>query len=185
LRPLYDDRARTAAAATRDYVVELDTDGAPALSVFGGKLTTFRRLAEHALARLAPYLPGMGPPWTAASVLPGGEGVAPGGAAALAGELAHDYPRLDAATAARLAAAYGAEARHILDRPQGADLGNGLSEAELDWLAAEEWARGAEDVLWRRTKLGIGAPPGMAAAIEARLSRAGAAGVRAPQTTGR
>ena len=101
VRPLYDDHAANAAAATRDYVLELDAaGGAPALSVFGGKVTTHRRLAEHALARLGPWLKDAGPPWTAGSVLPGGEGMPAGGPAALAAELRRDYPFLaDARTA--------------------------------------------------------------------------------------
>jgi glycerol-3-phosphate dehydrogenase len=73
VRPLYEDRARSASAVTRDYVFDLDTAGAPALSIFGGKLTTHRRLAEHLLARLAPYLPEAGPAWTTRSLLPGGD----------------------------------------------------------------------------------------------------------------
>jgi glycerol-3-phosphate dehydrogenase len=159
VRPLYEDRARSAAAVSRDYVFDLDVAGPPALSVFGGKLTTFRRLAEHALARLAPYLPGIGPPWTASSVLPGGEGLA-GGAAGLGAELAHDYPFLDRRTSARLAEGYGAEARGILGGARrladlGHNFGHGLSEAELRWLVEHEWARTAEDVLWRRSKLGL------------------------------
>jgi glycerol-3-phosphate dehydrogenase len=169
VRPLYEDHAKSAAAVTRDYVFDLDTvdhsrAGAPALSVFGGKLTTHRRLAEHALERLLPYLPEAGPKWTAGSVLPGGAGLPAGGVAALAGELARQYRFLDAATAARLAESYGIDAREILGdagsaAALGRDFGQGLSEAELRWLVTQEWARTAEDVLWRRTKLGLGATP--------------------------
>ncbi len=168
VRPLYDDRARNAASVTRDYVFDLDVDamaaGAPALSIFGGKLTTYRRLAEHALARLAPYLPKAGPPWTAGSVLPGGDGLPAGGVAALAADLSRRYPFLDAATAARLAESYGSAAHEILGDAQslealGRDFGHGLSEAELRWLVDREWARTADDVLWRRTKLGLRMTP--------------------------
>src|SRR5262249_58847765 len=84
-----------------------------------------------------------------------GDGVAPGGAAALAVELAREHPGLAAATAERLARAYGTDARQILAGPPGADLGGGLSEGELDWLARQEWAETVDDVLWRRTKLGL------------------------------
>ncbi|MBV9586850.1 MAG: glycerol-3-phosphate dehydrogenase, partial [Alphaproteobacteria bacterium] len=155
VRPLYEDRARSASAVTRDYVFDLDTAAAPALSIFGGKLTTHRRLAEHALARLAPFLPETGPAWTAPSPLPGGEDLPAGGVAAFAAELARDYPELDLATADRLARSYGSEARQILQRPRGQDFGHGFCEAELRWLVEKEWAQTAEDVLWRRTKLGL------------------------------
>jgi glycerol-3-phosphate dehydrogenase len=152
VRPLYDDRARTAAAVTRDYVFEIDAEGPPVLSVFGGKLTTYRRLAEAALTRLARYLPPMGPAWTAGSVLPGGDEPPP--------DLKSRYPFLDAATAVRLAESYGTEARRILGDARcpedlGRDFGHGLTEAELRWMIDREWARTAEDVLWRRSKLGL------------------------------
>ena len=157
VRPLYEDSARDASAVSRDYHLEIDEAGAPALSIFGGKLTTFRRLAETALARLARHLPRMGTPWTAASVLPGGEDWPSGGAAAVAAELRRDHRLLDDATALRLAGTYGTDARTFLAEGPGPDLGTGLSAAELRWLVREEWARTVEDVLWRRTKLGLGA----------------------------
>jgi len=164
VRPLYEDRARNAAAVSRDYVFDLDTSGAPALSIFGGKLTTHRRLAEHALTRLAPCLPAAGPPWTAGSILPGGGGLPAGGIAGLAGDLSRRYPFLAATTAARLAESYGSDSYRILGAATGAadlgrDFGQGLGEAELRWLVEREWARTAEDVLWRRTKLGLSATP--------------------------
>ena len=142
VRPLHEDRARNAAAVSRDYVFDVDIDGAgagaPALSIFGGKLTTYRRLAEHVLARLAPYLPGAGPPWTAGSVLPGGD-LPTGGVAALAAALSRRYPFLAAATAQRLAKSYGSDSCRILgDATSAAALGRafgqGLSETELRWL---------------------------------------------------
>jgi len=164
VRPLYEDRARDAASVSRDYVLDLDVAGAPALTIFGGKLTTHRRLAEHALARLLPYLPGAGPPWTAGSILPGGDGFPAGGVAALAAELSRRYRFLAAATAERLAEGYGSDAYRILgDATSAAALGRaigpGMTEAELRWLIGREWARTAEDVLWRRTKLGLAATP--------------------------
>ncbi|HEX3952906.1 MAG TPA: glycerol-3-phosphate dehydrogenase [Stellaceae bacterium] len=154
VRPLYEDRASNASAVTRDYVFDLDTQGAPALSVFGGKLTTYRRLAEHAMERLAPHLPQAGAPWTANSILPGGDD--PLGPQ----ELRRLYPFLDAMTAVRLAEAYGGEARQFLGAARseadlGAAFGAGFSEAELRWLIGNEWAETADDVLWRRTKLGL------------------------------
>ena len=172
VRPLYDDRAKTAAAVTRDYVFDLDVAGPPALAIFGGKLTTHRRLAEQALARLAAFLPQMGPPWTAGSVLPGGEGLPEGGAGALADELARRHPLLGTGAAARLAASYGSDARHIFGRAGlGRDFGHGLSEAELRWLVAREWAQCADDVLWRRTKLGLRLAPAEVAAVANLLAR--------------
>jgi len=164
VRPLYEDRAKSAASVSRDYVLDLDVAGAPALTIFGGKLTTHRRLAEHALARLAPYLPEAGAPWTAGSLLPGGDGVPAGGVAALAAELSRRYPFLAAATAARLAGSYGSDVYRILgDATSAADLGRafgpGMTEVELRWLIEREWARTADDVLWRRTKLGLSATP--------------------------
>ena len=160
VRPLYENGARNAASVSRDYVFDLDKAGAPALSVFGGKLTTHRRLAEQALAKLAPYLHDAGPPWTAGSVLPGGELLPKAGVAALAAELARRYAFLDAATAARLAENYGSDAREILGNARskgalGRDYGPGLSDAEVHWLIDREWAQTQEDVLWRRTKLGL------------------------------
>jgi glycerol-3-phosphate dehydrogenase len=135
------------------------------LSIFGGKLTTYRRLAEHALSKLAHFLPEAGPPWTASSVLPGGEGLPQGDIASLAGELRREYPFLTDATAYRLARSYGAEARRISATGPGRDFGQGLTEAELRWLVEHEWARTAEDVLWRRTKLGLRVTPAEAQAV--------------------
>ncbi|MBV8889479.1 MAG: glycerol-3-phosphate dehydrogenase [Alphaproteobacteria bacterium] len=178
VRPLYDDGKGDASAVTRDYVFDLDRSGPPALSIFGGKLTTYRRLAEHALARLAPYLPDAGPAWTAGSVLPGGEG-AP---ARRSGEaLRRDYPFLDAFTAARLARGYGADAWQILGKAGrvdglGDDFGQGLTRREVDWLVTREWARTADDVLWRRSKLGLRLSAAQAGELQAYLDRSPAAG---------
>ncbi|HKS89836.1 MAG TPA: glycerol-3-phosphate dehydrogenase, partial [Stellaceae bacterium] len=170
VRPLYDDRAGNASAVTRDYVFDLDTHGPPALSIYGGKLTTHRRLAEHALARLAPYLPNAGPAWTAGSVLPGGD-LPAGGAAALAAELAREHPSLIAETAARLVESYGSEARQVLGDDPGDDLGGGLTQAELRWLCGREWARTGEDVLWRRTKLGLRMTPEQVRGVEREIGK--------------
>ena len=159
VRPLHDDRAKNVAAVTRDYLLDLDTRGPPVLSVFGGKITTYRRLAEHALEKLQRFLPGKGGAWTAKAPLPGGD-LPAGGATALAAELAAAHPWLDAVTSARLARSYGSEARRLLDgarRPEdlGQAFGGGLTAREVDWLVAEEWAATPEDILWRRSKLGL------------------------------
>jgi len=162
VRPLYDDGASEAKAATRDYVFELDTPGgAPLLSIYGGKITTYRRLAEEALERLAPYLRSAKAKegWTAKSPLPGGD-MDVSAIPALSAELQRAYPFLNAAIANRLAHAYGTRATKVLGTAKSlADLGKsfgaGLTEREVRYLMAVEWARTAEDIVWRRSKLGL------------------------------
>jgi glycerol-3-phosphate dehydrogenase len=175
LRPLHDDRARNAAAVTRDYLLDLDTAGPPALSVFGGKITTYRRLAEHALEKLQRFLPAARGPWTATAPLPGGD-LPEGGAAALATTLLAERPWLGEERAARLARSYGSEALRLLGEARrpgdlGRDFGAGLSQREVDWLVAEEWAVTAEDILWRRSKLGLVLTPAAQAALAEYLAR--------------
>ncbi len=159
VRPLYDDGAKSATAATRDYVLSLDQGGAPLLSVFGGKITTHRKLAEHALEKLVPFFPKAKAAWTAGVALPGGDFPVRGFDALVAG-LARDYPFLTPFHARRLARAYGTEARAILGSATalsdlGHDFGATLTEVEIRWLMAKEYARTAEDVVWRRSKLGL------------------------------
>ena len=161
VRPLRQDGASKAQEATRDYVLELHAPAGapPLLSVFGGKLTTYRRVAEAVLARLARFFPGLRPAWTAPAPLPGGD-FPWDGAAAVGRELAARYPFLAAATVARLVRAYGTRAGDMLgDAHVEADLGQtfgaDLTQREVDWLVREEWARTADDVLWRRSKLGL------------------------------
>jgi glycerol-3-phosphate dehydrogenase len=162
VRPLYDDGASEAKAATRDYVFELDTPGgAPMLSIYGGKITTYRRLAEEALERLAPYLRSAKAKegWTGKSPLPGGD-MDVSAVAALTAELIRNYPFLASAQASRLAHAYGTRAAKVLGSAKSlADLGQsfgaGLTEREVRYLMAHEWARSAEDIVWRRSKLGL------------------------------
>jgi glycerol-3-phosphate dehydrogenase len=160
VRPLHDDGTRSATAATRDYTLAIDRSaGAPVLNVFGGKITTYRRLAEAALDKIAGVLPVRGGRWTAGMPLPGGDFPVDGVDALIAGLLA-DYPFLTEPWARRLVRAYGTEARAILGAARspgdlGRDFGATLTEAEVRWLMAREYARSAEDVLWRRTKLGL------------------------------
>lgn len=162
VRPLYDDGASEAKAATRDYVLALDAaEGVPLLSIYGGKITTYRRLAEEAMEHLAPYLPGRNARegWTASAPLPGGD-IDVSAFPALAGQLVRDYPFLTAAHASRLAHAYGTRAVKLLGGAKSmADLGRAfgatLTEREVDYLMTQEWARTAEDVVWRRSKLGL------------------------------
>jgi glycerol-3-phosphate dehydrogenase len=162
VRPLYDDGASEAKAATRDYVFELDTPGgAPLLSIYGGKITTYRRLAEEALERLEPYLRSSKAKqgWTGKAALPGGD-MDVSAVAALTAELVRKYSFLPTAHANRLAHAYGTRASKVLGTAKSmADLGQSfgatLTESEVRYLMANEWACTAEDVAWRRTKLGL------------------------------
>ncbi|WP_420023680.1 glycerol-3-phosphate dehydrogenase [Cereibacter azotoformans] len=159
VRPLYDDGAQSATAATRDYVLSLDTQGPPLLSVFGGKITTYRRLAESAMARLAPHFPQARGPWTARVALPGGD-FPWDGAPALAEALRRDFPFLGERWALRLVRAYGTDARNLLGSARnaldlGREFGATLTETEVRWLMQHEYARRAEDVVWRRSKLGL------------------------------
>jgi glycerol-3-phosphate dehydrogenase len=166
VRPLYDDGAKNASAATRDYVLDLDAPkgSAPLLSVLGGKITTYRRLAEDAIERLAPHLqPPRDKPWTATAPLPGGD-MEDGDFDRFLRKLRGKYPWLDAATATRLARAYGTRAEVILGDARGAcdlgvDFGAGLFQAEIDYLIGQEFALTAEDILWRRSKLGLHLSP--------------------------
>jgi glycerol-3-phosphate dehydrogenase len=170
VRPLYDDGASDPSAITRDYVLKLDqapgagngAAGAPVLSVFGGKLTTYRKLAEHALADLKPFFPKMGPAWTEPQPLPGGD-LPAGGLAAWNAELARRYPAMDGAILRGIARRHGTLATSVLGAAKtaadlGEHFGNGLTATEIDYLVREEWARTADDVLWRRTKCGLALP---------------------------
>ena len=160
VRPLFDDGEKDAAAVTRDYVLKLGTGSGPqVLSAFGGKITTYRRLAEHALEKLKPFLPAMTAPWTDATPLPGGD--LPGGDfAAFLETVKARWPFLPPATAERLARAYGTRITTVLGDATGLDdLGGGLSTREVEYLIAHEWARTADDILWRRTKIGIHTGP--------------------------
>jgi len=160
IRPLYDDGQADAKAITRDYVLQLGRESGPqVLSVFGGKLTTYRRLAEHALEQLEPWLPGGGAAWTGTAPLPGGDLPAGGFGAFLAGARAR-WPFVPEPTLERMAHAYGTRIERVLGEARswaelGEDFGCGLTEAELRYLVEHEWARSAEDILWRRTKLGL------------------------------
>jgi len=175
IRPLYDDHAANASAVTRDYVLDIEDDGgaAPLLSIFGGKITTYRKLAEHALEKLAPWLKDAGPGWTADAPLPGGdladfEDFVAG--------LRARHRQLPPALLRRLARAYGTRAREVLGEAAtlgdlGEDFGGGLTRAEVDYLVAREYARTAEDILYRRSKLGLHVPQGTAARVQAYLDK--------------
>jgi glycerol-3-phosphate dehydrogenase len=161
VRPLYDDGASKAQEATRDYVLKAEgAEGEPQLiNVFGGKITTYRRLAEHMLEKIEDVLGAKGKSWTAGATLPGGDFDKQGFDTVLA-KLRTDYPFLSEAHARRLIRLYGTRAWRILRGAKaigdlGRVFGADLTEAEVAYLADNEWAREAEDVLWRRTKLGL------------------------------
>jgi glycerol-3-phosphate dehydrogenase len=157
VRPLIDDGSGKPEAATRGYRLELSdpAGGAPLLTVYGGKITTYRHLAEAAVDLLAPRLAALsGSAWTRTQALPGGDfGVDE--LPALKADLALRHPGLRAADVDRIARAYGTRAERWLAQPRGREFGGGLCQAEVDYLRAEEWAVSAEDILWRRSKLGL------------------------------
>ena len=162
VRPLIDDGSGRPEAATRGYRLDLSEagEGAPLLSVYGGKITTYRHLAEEAVDLIAARLPvATGKGWTTTAPLPGGD-FAMDGLPALMADLAQRYPFLDAASVDRIARAYGTRAERWLAGAEGwqalgRDFGGGLTSAEVDYLRQSEWAVSAEDILWRRTKLGL------------------------------
>jgi glycerol-3-phosphate dehydrogenase len=158
VRPLRDDGASEAQAATRDYVLELHGNP-PALSVFGGKITTYRRLAEAAMAKLMPFFPAAGGAWTRTVPLPGGD-FPWDEIGEVQAALQARYTFLAADTTRRLVRAYGTLAAEMLGEARSAAnlgqvFGADLTEREVDWLVRKEWARTADDVLWRRSKLGL------------------------------
>ncbi|WP_293576919.1 glycerol-3-phosphate dehydrogenase [Phaeobacter sp.] len=171
VRPLYDDGASSATAATREYVLSLDTAAAPLLNVFGGKITTYRKLAEAALAKIGEALPNVTGDWTAGVTLPGGE-FAVSDVAAMIAKLAADYPFLSPYATRRLIRAYGTEAWDVLGEARsaadlGTEFGATITARELDWTIANEWVRRGDDFLWRRTKLGLRLSPEQRSAVDA------------------
>ena len=160
VRPLFDDHSRSAATVTRDFVFDYDSEnGAPVLSIFGGKITTYRVLALQAIRTLSDALDVDGDDWTKKAHLPGGD-FAPAGFDALVDQYARQWDFLDKAVLHRLARAYGTDTAIMLkDITSIADMGQlfgaGLYEIELRWLIDHEFACTAEDVLWRRSKLGL------------------------------
>ncbi len=178
VRGLFDDGASAAQEVTRDYVLAMDTDGAPVVAAYGGKITTYRRLSEGVLASLANHL-SMGRRWTAAAPLPGGD-FARNEFGALVATLQAEHPFLTERHATRLAHFYGTRAKTIFAGANdlGETFGGDLTAREVDYLIAHEWARTAEDVLWRRTKNGLHAT----AEDFARLERYIAGKVPAPRS---
>ena len=159
VRPLLGDESTDPTRVTRDYALELDQQPAPLLSVFGGKITTYRRLAEDAVNRLAARLGARAGPWTAGAKLPGGD-LPEGSLAVFLRTVERRYPWLPARMRQRCAHAYGTRLERVLGTASAlADLGRELLphlyEREVEYLCREEFARTTQDILWRRTKLGL------------------------------
>jgi len=180
VRPLFGDGASKASEVSRDYALELDRhDGRPpVLSIYGGKLTTYRKLAERALDMLTPVFPSMGSPWTAGGVLPGGT-LPEGGVDALVEQLRNGYPALDRELLRQLARRHGSLATEVLAATRqgagtGQHFGADLYAFEVDYFVRKEWALTAEDVLWRRTKSGLRLDGAAANALTAYLQQDGA-----------
>lgn len=178
VRPLFGRKRTSATKVSRDYHLEVHGGpGAPALSVYGGKLTTYRGLAETAMNKLAAIFPGLGPTWTADTALPGGD-LGTHDFDAFLGRMLLAYPWLPAPLCTRYALAYGADMVKIVDAHTsldglGRDFGGGLFEAEADYLVKHEWAETAEDILWRRTKIGLHAREDTAAQLTMWLAARG------------
>jgi glycerol-3-phosphate dehydrogenase len=161
VRPLFDDEASDASAVSRDYVLDVEAPPgqAPVLSVFGGKITTYRRLAEHALEKLQPFLGPMPASWTGRTPLPGGD-IPNGDMESFVGGVQDRWPFLATPQAWRLARAYGTRISRLLGdiescRDMGEDFGGGLTRLEVDFLMDEEWATSVEDLYWRHSKAGL------------------------------
>jgi len=179
VRPLYDDGSADPSAITRDYVFKVDAgrDGRapPVLSIFGGKITTYRKLAENALAELKQFFPGMGAPWTRGETLPGGD-LPTAGLVAWTTELQRRFASLPADIVRGVAHRHGSLAPKVLGDAKiagdlGEDFGNGLTAREVTYLMHDEWARTSEDVLWRRSKCGLGMPEGARSRVAAFVAR--------------
>jgi len=173
VRPLLQDESGNASEVTRDYLLDIDTKGPPLLNVFGGKLTTFRKLSEEAVDRLAPLLGNERPAWTAdAPPLPGG---GERDIDELLADVRATRPWLPETFAWRLVHSYGTRARDLLGEADGlhalgTHFGADLYQAEVDYLVRHEWATEAEDILWRRSKLGLRVGPDDVQRLSAYLS---------------
>ena len=163
IRPLFDDAAENASKATRDYVLHLDTEGPAAVAVYGGKITTYRKLAEDVMELLSPTLDVEDNPWTADSPLPGGD-IAVDGIDAFFELCRQQYSWIDPHLLLRLARNYGTQLSQVLNGASdmadlGEHFGGGLFQREVEYLLEHEWAITADDVLFRRTKLGLHGGP--------------------------
>lgn len=171
VRPLFDDGQGNPSAVTRDYVLDVDQSrGAPILNIFGGKITTYRKLAEHAVNEIHPFFPQMKAAWTADTPLPGGD-MANADFETFLGDVVQKYPWLPSSLAKHYARLYGTRLRDIVGTAGSVDglgrhFGGLLYEAELNYLISNEWAMSAEDVLLRRTKHGLHLSPDAQLALE-------------------
>lgn len=175
VRPLCDDESDNPSAVTRDYTLSLSAEEkqAPLLSVFGGKLTTYRKLAESAMVLLKPFFPAMGHSWTAKDSLPGGEGMST--VEALVDQLVDQIRGIDRPLAKRWATGYGSRVWSMLGKARsvdalGEDFGHQLYMQEVEYLRREEWATQVDDILWRRTKLGLAFTPSEKARLQGYLA---------------
>jgi len=161
VRPLYDDKSENASAVTRDYVLDVDefTKGAPFMSIYGGKITTSRKLAEHAMKELKGYYKYKSKDWTANGILPGGN-IKKANFDDYFEKLSRKYPWMKAGNLRRLARSYGTRIKKIVGdaksiEDMGQYFGAGLTEKEVNYLVKHEWAKTPEDILWRRSKRGL------------------------------
>ena len=159
VRPLYDDQSENASAVTRDYVLKIEefAEGAPFLSIYGGKITTSRKLAEHALEKLSPFYKEQTGAWTRGAHFPGGD-IANADFQHFYNGLTQQFSHIPKLVLQHLARAYGTRVHKLMElsgSELGTMFGDTLSEAEVDYLVATEWAKSAEDIMWRRTKLGL------------------------------
>ena len=173
VRPLLDDKAGDPSSVTRDYKLEMERDDAPLLSVFGGKITTYRRLAETAVDQIAHALGHRARPWTSKALLPGGDLPARSLARFLR-SVERRYPWLPANLRTRYSRSYGTRIDRVIgDASSLLDLGEEvlpqLHAREIEYLCREEWAQTAHDILWRRSKLGVHLPPTAAVTLESWL----------------
>jgi glycerol-3-phosphate dehydrogenase len=174
VRPLYDDGSANPSEVTRDYVLKVDHQNhkAPLLTVFGGKITTYRRLAEEAMESLHPFFPGLKPDWTATETLPGGD-VAHFNA--YRDEMHARYP-LGRELVEGIVRRHGSRAPRVLGEAAkvealGRNFGAGLTQREIEYFVTQEWAETAEDVLWRRTKCGLHLDAAQRAEVDAFLKQ--------------
>ena len=161
VRPLYDDKSEDASAVTRDYVLDIEefTKGAPFLSIYGGKITTSRKLAEHTMEKLQPFYDYEDKGWTETALLPGGDLIDSDFDLFLS-DMRARYPNMQSALLRRLCHAYGTRITLLLgdgtNPPElGEHFGQGLYELEVKYLINHEWATSADDIMWRRSKLGV------------------------------
>jgi glycerol-3-phosphate dehydrogenase len=170
VRPLYDDGATEAQEATRDYVLRADGDELPVINVFGGKITTYRKLSESMMEKIEALIGVRSASWTASSHLPGGD-FEVADYDLLVSKLEQEFEFLDSLLAKRLIRSYGTNAWTLMKgalniEDMGQDFGGTLSAREIEYLMKHEWAECAEDVVWRRTKLGIRLDENLIAVID-------------------